>query len=198
MSSSRVCIPAWAAGAGALLITGCSSMQIQYVPLTAPAPAAKANVRLQVVDARMPDHGGAHKKQVGQVRSSFGIPSAVEDAKDDVAPRTVGDATTDALHHAGIGVEDGGNKMLVSTLKSYWMDGYMGYKAEVVVHFELKDAAGKSLWTSDVSGGAGGTSVGHTATGMTKDMFERALDELAQRASEQFSTPEFQQALAAP
>jgi hypothetical protein len=183
---------------GALLSAGCSAMQIQYVPLTTPSPAAKANVAVKVVDARAPDHGGENKKQVGQVRGSFGIPSGVEDEKEDVAPRTVQDATTDALRHAGVGVQTAAGKTLVSTLKSYWMDGYMGYKAEVAVHFELKDAGGKSLWTSDAEGGAGGTTIGQNPKNMTKDMFERALDELASRASEQFASPAFQQALSTP
>jgi hypothetical protein len=174
-------------------------MQIQYVPLTTPAPPAKANVALQVVDKRAPDHGGENKKEVGQVRNPIGIPSGMDDAKEDVAPRTVGDATTDALLHAGVTVQSGGNKTLVSTLQSYWMDGFQGYKAEVVVHYELKDASGKSLWTSDVTGGAGGTTaLGQSPKSMTKDMFQRALDELATRASEQFSSSAFQQALSNP
>jgi hypothetical protein len=188
-----------AALAGSLVAVGCGGMQIQYHPMAAPAPAAAASVAVKVVDARPDDQGGKNKKEVGQVRGGFGIPHGVEDAKEDVAPRTVGDATIDALHHAGVDVKDGGGKTLVTTVQSYWMDGFVGYVTHVEVHYDLQDGGGKSLWNADVKAGAGGgMSFSGNAQAMTKDMFERALGELATRATDQFKSAEFLKALQAP
>jgi hypothetical protein len=182
----------------AALGAGCGGVQIQYKPLGTPAAQAKSNVGLQVVDARPADQGGGNKKQIGQVRSGLGIPSGIEDKQDDVAPRTVRDATADALAHAGVGVKDGGGKTLVSTIKSYWMDGYVGYKTTITIHYDLKDAAGKSLWNRDIDGGSGGSNAFSSSKSMAQDMFERALDDLATHAAEQFNSAEFQRAVQVP
>src|SRR5436309_8070533 len=90
-----------------LLLAGCGTTKISYKPMAASAPAPAASVTLRVVDERPSDKGGQEKTQVGQVRGSYGIPSSVKDSSADVAPRTVADATTDALRQAGVGVQDG-------------------------------------------------------------------------------------------
>lgn len=179
----------------ALLVAGCGASKIAYTPLPGSAPAATASVALKVVDERPADKGGTDKNQVGQIRGSYGIPSSVKDATMDVAPRTVTDATTDALKQAGVGVNAGANRTLVATVKSYWFDGLMGYKATVLVNYSLQDSSGKVLWSKEVSGGAGGTNLFKSGESMAQDMFASALTDLAKKASEQFKSPEFQKAL---
>lgn len=178
----------------AALLAGCGASKIAYKPMAGSPGAASGAVTLQVVDARPADKGGTDKAVVGQVRGSYGIPSSVKDSAPDVATRTVGDATTDALRQAGVGTQ-GGSKTLVATIKHYWMDGLTGYKATVTVHYDLKDASGKVLWSSDVSGGAGGVLMFKSAESMTTEMFGNALSDLAQKASVQFKSAEFQKAI---
>ncbi|MGH3054487.1 MAG: hypothetical protein ACRDL7_05860, partial [Gaiellaceae bacterium] len=170
---------------------------IKYKPLAAAAPAPAASVGLKVVDQRPADKGGQDKTQVGQIRGSYGIPSGVNDGSADVAPTTVTDATTDALHQAGVGVQSGSPKTLVATVTHYWMDGFQGYKATVAVQYALQDNAGKTLWSAEVKGGAGGTNLFRSPQSFTQDMFENALTDLATRASEQFKSEAFKKALAA-
>ena len=58
------------------------------------------------------------------------------------------------------------------------------------------DAAGKQLWTAEVVGKAGDTNAFTHANRMAENIFAKALAELATKASEQFASPAFQQALA--
>lgn len=168
---------------------------IQYAPTTAASVATKASVGLSVLDKRSEDKGGG-TSQMGQVRSGIGIPHGVEDKKPDVVVKTVTDATTDALHKSAVGVQKGGPKTLVATVKEYWFDGYMGYSATVTVSYQLNDAAGKQLWAAEVVGKAGDTNAFTHANRMAENIFAKALAELATKASEQFASPAFQQALA--
>ena len=181
--------------AAALLLAGCGATKIAYKPMAAGAPAAKAAVVLKVVDERPADKGGSEKSQVGQVRGSYGIPSSVKDSTTDVATRTVTEATTDALKQAGIGVEASGNRVLVATVKHYWMDGMAGYKATVLVQYTLQDSSGKVLWTKEVSGGAGGALIFKSPESMAQDMFGNALTDLANKSADQFKTSDFQKAV---
>jgi hypothetical protein len=172
-----------------LFAGGCGGFAIKYKPVTASAPApVKANVTLKVVDARPAEHGGEVRTLVGNVRGGFGIPQRVNDKNTDVAPRTVSEATVDALGRVGL-ASTGGQKVLVATINNFWADGFVGYAAKIAVLYELQDASGKQLWSAQVSGGAGGMTV---STGM----FQNALTDLAAHATEQFASPPFQQALA--
>ena len=183
--------------AGLIVLAGCAKTAIKYKPLTAGAPAATSTLGLKVVDQRPADKGGQDKTQVGQIRGSYGIPSGVNDGSADVAPQSVADATTDALKQAGVSVQAGGPKTLVATVTHYWMDGFQGYKATVAVQYALQDSAGKTLWSAEVKGGAGGTNLFRSPQSFTQEMFENALTDLANRAAEQFKTEAFKKALAA-
>jgi len=77
------------------------------------------------------------------------------------------------------------------------MDGFQGYKATVAVQYALQDGAGKTLWSAEVKGGAGGTNLFRSPQSFTQDMFENALTDLANRAAEQFKTEAFKKAVAA-
>jgi hypothetical protein len=181
---------------GALLVGACSSNpQIKYSASNPASAVAKTTVGLKVNDLRAADKGGTEHARVGQVRSGFGIPSGLDDASPDVAPRTVTEATSDALRGAGIGVQAGGGKVLAASIKEFWMDGYMGYAASVVINYQLLDPSGKELWAAEVKGGAGGTPMFKSAKSLTEDLFQQALGELATKAGEQFRSAAFQQAL---
>jgi len=192
----RIVAPAAALALAFVALAGCGATKIAYKPMAGGAPAEKETVALKVVDERPADKGGTEKVQVGQVRGSYGIPSAVKDSAPDVAPRTVAEATTDALKQAGVGVKDGSTRTLVATVKHYWMDGMAGYKATVAVQYTLQDSSGKTLWTKDVSGGAGGALIFKSAESIAQDMFGNALTDLANKAAEQFKSAEFQKAVA--
>lgn len=178
-----------------LLVAGCGATKIAYKPMDGAAPAAAKSVALQVVDERPADKGGTEKAQVGQVRGSYGIPSAVKDSSPTVATTTVTDAVTDALKQAGVGVQAGSKETLVAAVQHYWMDGMAGYKATVTVKYTLQDASGKALWTKDVSGGAGGALIFKSAESMAQDMFANALTDMAKKSAEEFKSPAFQSAL---
>src|SRR3954451_18606336 len=173
---------------GAVLYASGCGFAIKYKPNPASgATPVKGNVTLKVVDARPAEHGGDAKNHVGNVHGAF-IPQRIYDADTNVAPRTVGEATTDALGRVGLSSK-GGPKTLVTTITNFWADGFAGYAAQIAVTYDLQDASGKSLWTAAVKGGAGGMSV-------RPGLYEKALQDLASHATEQFASPPFQQALA--
>jgi hypothetical protein len=180
---------------GALLLAaGCSGLQVKYKPSTAAAPAPTTSVALQVVDGRPADKL-QNKKEVGQVRNGVGIPFGLDDQDENVVPRTVTEATNDALKLAGLGTL-GGQKRLVATVTEFWMDGFMGYKAAVTVRYALLAASGQPLWTQEVKGAAGGTSFGSTGpNSMAQKLFAEALTDLANKANAEFRSPQFTQAL---
>lgn len=195
MITKRVVAPLCLA-LGVVLLAGCGTTKIAYKPMATPAPPAAAHVTVKVVDERPADKGGSSKVQVGQIRGSYGIPSAVKDGDTEVATKTVADATNDALRQAGVGPQTGSAKTLVATVKHFWMDGLAGYKATVAVQYALQDSAGKTLWSAEVKGGAGGTNLFRGAESFTQDMFEKALTDLACKAAEEFKSDAFKKALA--
>lgn len=179
-----------------MLASGCGGLQIQYSPVVAQAAPPSTSVALQVVDNRPPDKL-KHRNEVGQVRSGLGIPSGLEDKDVNVVPRTVTEATTDALRLASVGV--GAGKVLVANITEFWMDGYMGYKAAVTVQYSLNNPAGTPLWSQEIKGAAGGSSFGSAGpNSMAKKLFEGALNDLANKASAEFKSQAFLAALAAP
>lgn len=181
---------------GLCALSGCASPpDVQYGPATAANVATKSSVALTVSDKRTSEHG-AGGPQVGQLRGSLGIPHGVEDKKGDVVVKTVTDATTDALHKATVGVQAGGGKTLVATVKEFWFDGMMGYAGTITVTYQLNDASGKTLWSADVSGKAGDSAMFSSPKEIAENILGKALTDLAAHASEQFNTPAFQQALA--
>lgn len=179
---------------GALLLstaTGCAKLHVTYAPSSAAAAASTGlAVQVKVADTRPADNGGSDKKVVGQVRNTVGIPNDLSDADPTVVTRTVTEATTDALKHAGVGV-GGSGKILVATVKEFWMDGYMGYKGSITVDYALKDAEGKTVWTATITGADGGSNVMRSAFSMTEEIFQKALTEVAANATKAFQTPEF-------
>jgi len=195
MRATKLCGLGAVVFVGSVLVAGCG-MEIKYKPQSAATAAVTSNVALKVEDQRPLDHGGQTKTHVGNVRGSLGIPQRMNDKNVDVAPHTVTDATSDALRHVGIGVA-GGQKTLVATIKTFWMDGFMGYKCTIVVNYQLVDQGGKSLWGAEVQGASGGTNAFGSPQGTTIRLYQNALSDLAQHASEQFQSPPFQQALAA-
>jgi hypothetical protein len=184
-------------GLALLLAVGCTPLQIKYSPLPTPAPASATGIVLKVVDNRPPERLAA-RNQVGQTRDAFGIPHGLQDEDPNVVPRTITDATSDALKQSGIGVQGAGPKTLVATITEFWMDGYLGYKAGVTVQYALLNPAGAPVWVEEVKGnaGAGAFGLNKNEKRMAKNMFETALADLAVHASERFRSPNFQQALA--
>jgi hypothetical protein len=196
MSQRKILGPKTVLAVALLLTAGCAKLQIQYKPLPNPAPPPVTGVVLKVVDNRPPERLAA-RNQVGQTRDGFGIPHKIADSDPNVVPRTITDATSDALKQSGIGV-GAGQKTLVATITEFWMDGYVGYKAGVTVQYALLNPAGAPVWTEEVKGNAGTSAFGlnKSEIRMTKSVFETALADLAVHASERFRSPNFQQALA--
>ncbi len=176
------------------LLAGCGVSHIAYKPMAAAAPPASSSLGLKVVNSRSADAGGT-TATVGQVRGSYGIPQKVDDADAGVFAKSVGDASTDALKQAGVDVKDGGGRTLVATITRYWMDGMAGYKATIAVKYDLQDASGKSLWSKEVSGGAGGTNLFRSPDSFAQDMMQNALADLATKAATEFKSDAFQKAL---
>src|SRR6185369_16189897 len=160
---------------------------IAYKPMGGTPPAPAKTVVLNVVDQRPADHGGSDKKVVGQVRGSYGIPASVTDSNPNVVVDTVGQATADALAQSGVGVGPSG-PTLTATVKHYWLDGFAGYKGTITVLYALEGTS----WSKEISGGSGGALVFKSAQSMTQDIFGAALSDLANKASAEFKSAEFQ------
>jgi hypothetical protein len=178
------------------LASGCAGMRIKYEPSPVPAPPAAAALAVQVVDNRPPDKL-QKKSEVAQVRGGFGIPQGLKDEDPNVVARTVTEATTDALKMAGLGAA-GGPKTLVATVTEFWMDGFVGYKAGVTVSYTLQAGTGGApLWSQEIKGGAGGSTFGASGpNAMAQKLFAAALTDLANKASAEFKSPAFMQAMA--
>lgn len=158
------------------------------------AEGANVSVALQVKDGRDPEYGGSDKSAVGKLRGGFGnpFPLSVTDAQRVTA--LVEAATADALRLARVSVRPGGDRSLIATVKTFWIDGYMGYKATVAVDLALHDAQGNVLWRGAAKGEGGGVAV-WTPTGFVPGTFQRALNAYAEDASGFFGRPEFQKNL---
>jgi hypothetical protein len=178
------------------------TLNIQYVPSSAPGPALRAKVFVQVVDQRPPDRGGLDPRRVGWVRGNYGIPKPMRVAENTVS-RNVWMATADALAQLGIGASAGPNKLLATVLE-FWEDGVGGSGSHVRVRYQLFDAAGRERWAATVE--SGGSAPGDPSSpppaiatapeGRTYGMFGYALGMVAARARVQFATAAFQEAIA--
>jgi hypothetical protein len=177
------------------LASGCAGLQVKYKPSEAAAPPASGAVAVQVVDGRSAERQ-QNKAEVGQVRGGFGIPQGLKDSDANVVARTVTEATGDALRLAGLGAT-GGGKTLVGTVTEFWMDGFVGYKAGVTVTYTLQGGAGgPPLWTQEIKGAAGGSTFGASGpNAMAEKLFAAALSDLANKASVEFKSAAFADAL---
>jgi hypothetical protein len=156
-----------------------------------PADAPLAGVQLEVIDARPPGFGGDERIRIGTVRGGYGNPFPVVETDEHAVRRLVEEATTDALLQAGLGTQATSGHKLVTRIKHFWVDGFVGYKATVAAEIELIDANGKVLWKTEVKGEAGGAAL-WTPTGFVPETFQNALSEYAAQASIQFKSPQFQ------
>jgi hypothetical protein len=185
----------YAALLGLLLVAGCSyQVKLNYDPIVRGTEDPTTSVALKVVDAREPGLGGSDTTAIGQVRGGYGNPIPVYETDPQRVAQLVRDATTDALLHSRVGVENGGPRTLVATVKGFWVDGYVGYKATVEVQCALQDGQGQVIWTSLISGAAGGVAW-WTPTGFVAGTFQDALADYAQHAMGQFSSAQFQKLL---
>ena len=175
----------------AMATMGCMKLQVTYTPSSgAAAPASGADLAVKVVDARPADHGGSEKNVVGQTRGDYGIPYALKDEDQEVAPKTVTAMTQDAMRRAGVG-QKGAGKTLQATIKEYWIDGMVGYKGTVVVEYAVLDSSGKALWTKTLTGNDGGQTMTKHRYTMTQDIFQKALSNISEEAVKEFKSEEF-------
>jgi hypothetical protein len=168
---------------------------IVYVPASQPVTPTGIRVRLAVADARSGARGGG-RSQVGVVRGQFGDSRAVFDSNPNVVTVNVGDATTDALWRAGISVNPIAPKVLEAWVNEFWMDGFVGYGATVMVVYQLKDAWGRPIWHATLRGQGGDVRTRRGTGVLATEIFQSALSELARNATAAFASPDFQRAAA--
>jgi len=175
-----------------LIISACArTVVLKYDPIVRGIEDPTSEVALKVVDGREPEHGGTNTAEVGRVRGGYGNPFPLFDTDPHKVSQLVRDATTDALSHARVSVQPGSPRVLVATVKTFWLDGYVGYKAAVDVECQLQDLQGTVLWTATIGGAAGGTA-GWSLTGFVASTYQTALANYAENALVQFNTPAFQ------
>jgi hypothetical protein len=175
-----------------VVCAGCSfNVALKYDPVVRGAEDPVVTVDLKVIDDRTPDFGGTNKTEIGRVRGGYGNPFPVYESDSQQVAHLVRDATADALRLARVGVAPDAQRVLVATVKEFWIDGYIGYKASVIVQCVLQDRDGGKLWTASISG-AGGGAPWWTATSFIAPTFQKALAEYAENAAGQFGSQEFQ------
>jgi len=183
------------------LAVGCGPFAIDYRPITnAPPPSAPTtSVALQVRNNR-PEVRGGPTARVGTIYDHSSGPEgrsltyhgrAVDTTSPETIAQTVGAATRDALAHAGISVRPA-SPVLVAAVSEYWFDGHPVHTTEIIVSYDLLDTRGRSRWHADLRGDASATLLLGSALVNT---FRDALHELAERASEAFSSDAFRAAL---
>jgi hypothetical protein len=174
-----------------VLGNGCAA-GIQYVPSVAtPVAPPSRFVRLTVVEARPPGKGGDDPRQVGIVRGGYGNPMAFRQPDPNDVVRLVREASEDALRRAGVGVRADAPTEVVARVTRFWMDGYVGYGAEVEVEF-LITQAGQLAFGTRAMGSASGVVL---SFGRASGLLGEALAHMADQAALQFTTPPFQVAL---
>lgn len=178
---------------GVVLLTGCTS-SITYEPPCGKRPAPAKTIVLRIVDERPAEKGGSDKRIVGQVRGSYGIPSSVGDSNPNVVVDSVSQSTADALAQAGVGVGESSHT-LTGTVRQYWLDGFAGYKGTITVSYALADAAGTTVWSTEITAASGAAPIFKSAQAMTQDIFGEALSDLAQKAVAEFKSSQFQEKL---
>lgn len=183
-----------AASIALLLLTGCAA-NITYTPRWPLTAAATRAVSLDVVNARPPDEGGDNARQVGIARGGYGNPTAFEQETPEDLTRLVREATVDALHGAGLEERGTSNHRLRARILTFWMDGYVGYAAHVVVEYALVDATGNPLWTQKAEGHEAGSVFSYSAA---SGLLTAALAHMASQATTQFKEPAFQTLIPPP
>lgn len=179
---------------GCLLVSACSfRTPIEYSTVAAGAEAPLTTVKLETIDGRESDAAMAplDANEIGRVRGLFGNAFPLFESGPQSVPIVARDATADALRLARVGVYDRSPRTLVATLKKFWIDGYMGYKATVTMQCDLRDEQGNVLWTSVITGEGGGVNWAGPGT-FVRATFQRALAVYVQKAGGEFSSPEFQ------
>ena len=177
------------------LVTGCSrQIELSYQPIVRGVEDPNTTLSLTVVDARAPGEGGDDKTEVGRVRGGYGSPFPVYETSPQRVAQIVRDATADALSHARVKVQEGGPRRLRATVKNFWIDGYMGYKANIAVQCDLQDDNGKVLWTAMITGGGGGMPWWSIDTFIVST-FQQALADYSEHAIVDFNSAAFQKQL---
>ena len=175
-----------------LLVSACSyRTPIEYRTVVAGAENPLTTVKLETIDGRESDMALSDAREIGRLRGLFGNAFPLLEAGPQSVRNVTHDATADALRLARVGVYDRSPRTLVATLRKFWIDGYMGYKATVTVQCDLRDEQGNVLWTSVITGEGGGVNWAGPGT-FVRATFQRALDVYVQKAGGQFSSPEFQ------
>jgi hypothetical protein len=181
-----------ALAASAAATTGCSS-QVRYASLlTAPTAPPERHVRLEVTEARPPAEGGGDPALVGTVRGGYGNPAGLRDDDSSAVVSVTTHALTDALASRGIGVRPDAPLAVSARVVRFWMDGYVGYSAGVVVDLALVDGGGGVRWSGRAAGNTDGVVFSYAAA---SKLLSRAASEMGRSAAAQLAGPAFEQAL---
>ena len=184
---------------GVVGCTGCVAGIVpaaRYTSISAASSPPTRTIALKVVDDREPKLGGLEKNLVGQARGGYGNPFGVRENRTDTVANLVRAATVDALILAGVGVAESDHRTLVATVKKYWSDGFMGYKTDIEVSYELLSPEGTVLWRAPVRAQQTG-GLGMKPQTKMKKMYEEALQGLAKNAASEFKTAEFRRNIGA-
>jgi hypothetical protein len=175
----------------AILFTGCAA-DLQYTPRWTLTQEATKFTSIEVVNARPPNRGGDDPRAVGIARGGYGNPMTFrqDDPKD--LERLITEATTDALHAAGLDAKADAKNKLVARVLTFWMDGYVGYSAQIEIEYAIIDETGTEKWSQKITGHEAGAVM---SFGALSDLMSRALADLASNATQKFKENEFQEAL---
>lgn len=175
--------------------SNCSySANLTYDPNSQSAEPAKARVAVRVTDDRPPAEGGADTTAIGHMRGEFGDPTVIHEESPQGVVRVIREATVDALKHARVAVAEGSSRVLIVSVREFWMEGYGGYKANIKADLDIQDENGRTLWSGVVIG-QGGAFVGFGAINAGRrapNVFQDALENYATNATQAFQLPDFQ------
>jgi len=163
---------------------GCAKLVLQHTPLN-PAAQKAGTVALVVNNARPAERGAENELLVGRTRNLYGMPIKFE------AENSVVDALralyTDALANAGYGTDPNAPTQVVVDIKTFFMDGYMGYKIETLSLVRVV-AGGTEKYQKEILQNNG------FAFKTNKDLYkayDQLMDMIAKQAVDTFNSPEF-------
>jgi hypothetical protein len=177
-----------AAAAVVCSFTGCAKLVLKHTPLPASGEKIGA-VTLVVNNARAKDEGGENPMSVGRLRNMYGMPIRFE------AENNVIDAikalNVDALASAGYQVADGAPTQVVVDVTKFFMDGYMGYKVEVVCNVKAV-TAGATAFEKPITRTNG---FYYKNNSSLYEAYDALMNMIAQDAVAIYKSPEFKAAV---
>jgi uncharacterized lipoprotein YajG len=174
-----------------LSAAGCGKpLMLKHSPLTPSAQAAATPVALVIKDSRAQEFGGGDDLAVGRLRNLGGASKPFKAANSMTGAFRA--LFTEALAAAGYQVVDGSPVQVEVDVKTFFMDGYVGYKIDSQLDVRVM-SGGAVTHQAPINEVVGFT---YNVPGDLPEAFDQVMDKIAQDAVAIFNSAEVRSAIA--